>query len=191
MLSPEQLARMIYEEGLRTGMSQSWFDQNFGPGSQFGDRYGWAVYVPGPTGTPVLSDAYTEQFYPVTASTPPPEMNCPVPSIQTFYGGSWVCMMPDGSLITTPEDEGEGYPAVPVVPSPTAPVGTGGQRPGQLQPNAALPAFVGGQLGLVISQDGPSPGMDAVTLNIPELGFVSPFAGSQHHRRGRGGRRWR
>lgn len=200
MLSASELARLIAQEGMRLGMGQAWFDQNFGSGSQFGSTYGDSTWVQGPTGAPVISPEYLNTLIPASGvsvpegsaapsgpvpATPPAGFYCPIPSFPAVVAGSWVCVMPDGALIVSPDDDEEGFPPATVV----GPV-TGGGRPSALQPSGALPAFVGGQLGLVITGDNVSPGMDAVSMHIPELAYVTPFGGGNHHRR-RGGRRWR
>ena len=145
MLSPEELQARIAAEFLRVGASQQSWDQNF-PDQP-------SVWVPGSGGTPVLSDesraAYREiagAFAPpeIGTATPPPNLNCPPPSVQTYLGMSWVCMMPDGSLVVSQEDDAVWTPELTVVSRPTSvirqPATSGG----------ALPQFIGGRLGRVL-----------------------------------------
>lgn len=149
MLSPEELQARIAAEFLRVGASQQSWDQNF-------PSLPPSVWVPDPiTNLPTLSEESRQQYEtiggpflpPVVAATPPPNMNCPEPSVQTFYGSSWVCMMPDGSLVVSEDEESDevgtlpifrGTEPAPVVRAPTT-VNAG-----------PLPVFIGGRMGRVL-----------------------------------------
>lgn len=137
MLPPEELARLIALEGQRMGMGQSWFDQNFGPTSQFAAAaYGPSQWVPGPTGAPVVSPDWIAQIVPAMGSTAPDDtLVCPVGTVKEFVGDRWQCTAIAGYVV---DPEKAIYEPVTYAP--------GGAKPSAA---SALPAFVGGNLGRV------------------------------------------
>lgn len=147
MLSPDELQARIAAEFLRVGASQQSWDQNF-PTMP-------SVWVPDPvTNLPTLSEESRQAYEaigapylpPVVVATPPPNMNCPEPSVQTYLGASWVCMMPDGSLVVSEDEESDEIGSIPIMhpePSPVVRAPT--------SVNAGpLPVFIGGRLGRVL-----------------------------------------
>lgn len=120
------------------GMGQSWFDQNFGPTSQFAAAaYGPSQWVPGPTGAPVVDPNWIAQILPATGlAAPGDELICPAGTVKEFVGGRWQCTAIAGYVV---DPEAQLYPPI------TSPV-VGGPKPTGA---SALPAFVGGSLGRV------------------------------------------
>lgn len=147
MLSPEELQARIAAEFLRVGASQQSWDQNF-PDQP-------SVWVPGVGGTPVLSDESRSTYRsiagpfapPEISANTPPSIECPEEAHAEYWSGTWVCVMPDGSLVTSPPTEDDDPVWVPPV--------TEGARPQPVvraptESGGALPRFIGGRLGRVL-----------------------------------------
>lgn len=170
MLSQEELRARIAAEFLRVGASQQSWDQNF-------PDLPPSIWVPDPvTNLPVLSEESQMQYEeiagpflpPIVVATPPPNMNCPEPSVQTYLGMSWVCMMPDGSLVVSEDEEADEIGTIPIMHPEPAPV----VRAPTSVNAGPLPVFVGGRLGRVIFPYIPNRQLNGVRVGtLPQVVF--------------------